>query len=575
MAFTDVDQKYLGRIAQRIETRHNAYLAESLYQILGLSVVLSRKLYRARRLRRLDPTRDTRSLQLYHQIVWLSREGLSVLEHHILPLVQAGQYGPQLQVLALHLRASFIHNFCLFHNKPSITIVSGGVVPSSSDYSPPSPRAAEYAQAYDAYVPAATANPARQSHLRDPINSMISDTSFVTNPYAGIEPSSSPSLGPVPVTAPSVPPGLGTPVSLPNPASFLFPARDFVPDARGAFVAASAAATALLPGAHPLRLTVAIEHAAFIWDCVHDHNGARQLARRAIRQLRDREEQDFPDEAFEDAAVQVQYLGRIMRRRSMDSTPRTTQGGSTGSSTGNTSAIPSGVVLNNINAPRHSRRTSQTEQRRSTNVDSVPGFAGSIPGSRTRAGSTSVPISALPAQPPTGKLPTPPRSSRQRDTYAPPSIEGGPVGGLPPARRRESTRGRTGSNSNGVYPQPVAPVSSRQRSGTTSRRSAPVAYDPATPPRPPPKDASYTPSTPGSKPTPTRRTILQPQTPTKRPSTSKGKERKFNGSEDDPERYGYDTRYAVQPIDSTVNSAYVPTGYYTNSATDQRGKGDR
>ena len=40
----------------------NPLLSSSLYQILGLSVTLSRKLYRARKLRKLDTSRDTKSL---------------------------------------------------------------------------------------------------------------------------------------------------------------------------------------------------------------------------------------------------------------------------------------------------------------------------------------------------------------------------------------------------------------------------------------------------------------------------------------------------------------------------------
>src|ERR1700753_4158307 len=127
MASSDVDQKYLGRIAQFIEDS-NPDLSDALYQILGLSVVLSRKLYRARKLRRLDTTRDTRSLQLYHHIIWLSKEGLAILEAFILPATQDGQEGAESQVLAAKLRASFLHVFCLFHNDPHITMAAGALV---------------------------------------------------------------------------------------------------------------------------------------------------------------------------------------------------------------------------------------------------------------------------------------------------------------------------------------------------------------------------------------------------------------------------------------------------------------
>src|SRR6266487_6798414 len=109
---------------------------------------------------------------------------------------------------------------------------------------------------------------------------------------------------------------------IPQPSAFLLPSTNFVPMTRGFFHTASAIAAAVLPGAHPLRLSVAIEHAAFLWDCVHDHEGARQLARHAIRELRQGEDQGVTDEMFEDAAEMVGVLGRIMRRRSWESTPR-------------------------------------------------------------------------------------------------------------------------------------------------------------------------------------------------------------------------------------------------------------
>ena len=76
MASSDVDQKFLGRLATSIGSS-NVLLSSALYQILGLSVLLSRKLYRARKLRKLDTSRDTKSLALYQHIIWLSREGLN------------------------------------------------------------------------------------------------------------------------------------------------------------------------------------------------------------------------------------------------------------------------------------------------------------------------------------------------------------------------------------------------------------------------------------------------------------------------------------------------------------------
>jgi hypothetical protein len=615
MAASDIDQKYLGRAAQDLE-RSRPHLANSIYQILGLSVVLSRKLLRARKVRRLDTTRDTRSLQLYHQIIWLSREGLAVLEHYILPETQDGRYGSQLQVLTAHLRASFIHNFCLFHNNPPVTAantVAPMMIPSStSDYSPPSPRVAEYAQAYTNYEPYMSHSPAvgpsgpaagpsatgtgskrnsrgsRQPALRDPINSVTSDASFLTNPYAGMQPGSSPPLGftvPQGETHTGAPPGLGTPISVPHPSAFLFPAMNFIPAAQRSFQSASAMATALLPGAHPLRLTTAMEHAAFLWDCVHDHEGARQMARRAIRSLRDREEVEFSDEAFEDAAAQVQLLGKIMRRRSLDSTPRQ-QGESTTASSGASGIqIVPGVMMNNVGAGgRHSRRASEPERQKTTNATTTPTKQSST---RRRADSTSAYGLPAPVQPPTTKLPTPPRSSRssRQERGAgldpPPSVEGGPVGGIPPPRRRESTKGRPGSSNGGSHVR----TEGRHRS-SNSRRGEPATYEPNTPPRVPPKEQGYT---PGSKTTPTRgKSTTQSNTPTKRPSTRDKKSSATNGNEklkDDV--YGYYAPSSEYTIDENHpahrkpktqingNGVHPTNGYYGGAATDQRGKGER
>jgi hypothetical protein len=87
MASSEVDQKALGNFAA-VMALENPLLSAMLYKVLGLSVMLSKKLLRARRLRRLDTTRETRSLQLYHHITWLSREGLIILEGYVLPMVQ-------------------------------------------------------------------------------------------------------------------------------------------------------------------------------------------------------------------------------------------------------------------------------------------------------------------------------------------------------------------------------------------------------------------------------------------------------------------------------------------------------
>lgn len=64
MAVSQIEEKILGRLAKQTAPS-NALLSASLYQVLGLSILLSRKLVKARKLRKLDTSRDTKSLQLY------------------------------------------------------------------------------------------------------------------------------------------------------------------------------------------------------------------------------------------------------------------------------------------------------------------------------------------------------------------------------------------------------------------------------------------------------------------------------------------------------------------------------
>lgn len=295
MASSDFDQRFLGRIAKQTE-ESNPLLSASLYQILGLSMLLSRRLVRARKLRKLDTTRDTPSLAAYQHILWLSREGLSILELYVLPYAQDNQHGPECRVLSVKLRASFYHIFCLFHNQPPVTSTN---LPSkeSRGLSPPSKRTG------------------KQPSLREPIDSITSETSFLTNPYAAGGPVGTPSPGPI-----IAPPGLN-PVPIPQPSSFLLPPLNFIPLAGGFFTTASAYATSFLPGSHPLRLSVALEHSAFLWDCVHDHEGSRRLARRAIKDVY-RAEEAMDDTDFEDAADLVRTLGMMMKRKSWEGTPR-------------------------------------------------------------------------------------------------------------------------------------------------------------------------------------------------------------------------------------------------------------
>ena len=238
-----------------------------LYKVLGLSVILHKKLVRARRLRKLDTTRDTKSLQLYHHIIWLSREGLIIIEQYILPMVL--DY-VELKVLAYKLRASFYHIFVLFHNQPSVNQTA---IPSFT----PNPDKGKA--------------PDRRSTIPSP------------NPMDG-GPVRNPSL---------LPPGLA-PVSVPKPsASFLLPAIDYIPTATSCFATAAALSDHLLSGSHPIRLSVKMEYAAYLYDCLHDAEGSRKLAQQTIRDVYNAQEV-MDDDMFEDAAELVGFLGNIMKR---------------------------------------------------------------------------------------------------------------------------------------------------------------------------------------------------------------------------------------------------------------------
>ncbi|KAL9597513.1 MAG: hypothetical protein Q9219_005096 [cf. Caloplaca sp. 3 TL-2023] len=282
MASSEVDQKFLGRFAKRLNNT-TPFLSSFLYKVLGLSVLLSKKLIRARRLRKLDTTRDTKSLQLYHHIIWLSREGLVMIEQYVIPMVTEQT---ELKVLAYKLRASFYHIFVLFHNQPSV-----------------------HQTAIPSFTPSGLKGKAadRSSIASSP------------NPFEG---------GPVQ----PLPPGLA-PVSVPKPsAAFLLPATDYVPRATACFMEASALANALLGGSHPIRLSVRTEYAAYMYDCLHDGDGSRRLAQQAIKDVYEAQE-GMDDDQFEDAAEMVQLLGRMMKRGMSgsvgSSTPRLGGEGST------------------------------------------------------------------------------------------------------------------------------------------------------------------------------------------------------------------------------------------------------
>ncbi|RMZ12378.1 hypothetical protein D0860_02988 [Hortaea werneckii] len=328
MAVSQVEEKILGRLARYAEPS-NPLLAASFYQVLGLSILLSRKLYRARRLRKLDITRDTKSLQLYHQIIWLAREGLSITEVYILPYCQDGEQGPECRVMAAKIRASFYHVFCLFHNHPPVNLVSPqsgkSTSTSSSDKTAKTdntnrPKGLFKPSPKKKTEPAEDRRRPGKPNFRDPIPSVTSDASYVTNPFAGPAQTPPPAGPPPPIPTevrrtPSRPPGLA-PINI-SPtraaASFLLPPLNFVPMAREHFETAQQLATSLLTPASALRLSVSLEYTAFLWDCEKDKNRAQKLARKTIKEVYASTE-GLDDDEFADASAMVQALGGIVRR---------------------------------------------------------------------------------------------------------------------------------------------------------------------------------------------------------------------------------------------------------------------
>ena len=287
MASSDVDQRLLGQFARIIEPREpitddvQDSLSHALFRILGLSLLLSKKLIRARRQRKLDNTRDTKSVQLYHHIIWLSREGLSLVEGVVLQRADRYPY-PELRVLASKLRGSFVHIFVLFHNQPSIS---------------------------QATVPGSRVSPTRavnRSSIRTSPDPM--DGGPVRNP---------------------LPPGLA-PVSIPKPsASFLLPARDYTAYASQYFAEAANLADRLLTGSHPLRVSVKVEYAAYLYDCLHDGEASRKLAAQSLRDVYS-DEAGMDNESFEETAKLVVILDKMKRRGAGASSTTPSAKGSTG-----------------------------------------------------------------------------------------------------------------------------------------------------------------------------------------------------------------------------------------------------
>ncbi|EQK99111.1 14-3-3 domain protein [Ophiocordyceps sinensis CO18] len=278
MASSEVDQKFLGRLARAVE-HDNPLLSSMLFKILGLSLNLAEQLVAAKKQRQPDPATSHLFLKRVLHIIWLSREGLVMLQQYVIPMV--GNY-VELKVLAYKLRASFHHIFVLFHNQPPVSdmarwtpalmgtaldVLSMAGKDLGCSYSPQDP-------------------PSRPSSVQP------------THPIEG---------GPV-----GPPPGFEPHVAL-LPPSFLLPSDDYIPDAHRYFRQAVGLADELLWGSHSLRLSVKTEYAAFIYDCVHDAEASRKLAKETIAEVYDATE-GMDDDMFRDACELVTVLGKMVTR---------------------------------------------------------------------------------------------------------------------------------------------------------------------------------------------------------------------------------------------------------------------
>jgi len=277
MASSEVDMKFLGQFAANIQGDH-PLLAQSLFQIFGNLTMLSERVIKARKLRRLDTTRDTKSVDLYCRIIWYAREGLKLLEEYVLPMV--ANYG-ELKVLSYKLRASFYHLYVLFHNQPPVTLRSGNQVSTPPGLT--SPRKADKGKGVDRGSPS---SPYRPSSVQP------------THPLEGGPVGGQPTFRHAPVEF------------APN---FLVPAADYRPIALTCFQEATKLAEKHLWGSHPLRLSVKVEFAAFLYDCLHEREQSRRMAKATIAEVYNAAE-GMDDEMFEDAAQLVGILGKMMKR---------------------------------------------------------------------------------------------------------------------------------------------------------------------------------------------------------------------------------------------------------------------
>ncbi|RKK87817.1 hypothetical protein BFJ69_g568 [Fusarium oxysporum] len=274
MASSEVDQKFLGKLAKAVEN-DNPLLASMLFKILGLSLNLAEQLVAAKKQRRPDYEPSPNAIRRVLRIIWLSREGKIMLEQYVIPMV--GNY-VELKVLAYKLRASFSHIFALFGNTPSVSNL-GRQTPDVTAVLTP---------------------------RLDKGKGRAADMEVESRP-SSVQPTHPLEGGPV-----LPPPGFEDQNFTLSP-NFLIPAKDYLPEAKQHFQEAIQLADSMLWGSHSLRLSVKTEYAAFLYECVHDAEGSRKVAKDTIAEVYEATE-GMDDDMFGDACELVTVLGKMMKR---------------------------------------------------------------------------------------------------------------------------------------------------------------------------------------------------------------------------------------------------------------------
>lgn len=217
-----------------------------------------------------------------------------MLEQYVLPMV--GDH-VELKVLAFKLRASFYHIFVLFHNNPPVSAMAVST--------PEAIAAAAMAGAGPSRLDKGKGI-AREEEIPGTARSSLQRTHALEG-------------GPV-----HPPPGFGP--QPPEPvAAFLLPSVDYLPTAHQYFKEAIALADSLLWGSHSLRLSLKTEYAAFLYECVHDAEGSRKLAKDTIAEVYEATE-GMDDDMFNDACELVTVLGKMMKRGLGSSNPSRSRG---------------------------------------------------------------------------------------------------------------------------------------------------------------------------------------------------------------------------------------------------------